>query len=354
VNYLWGYPFTAIAVGLLPLGLLAYERARGGGQPGMLAAAAGVGLLCSWLQPWQGATFAFVIVAAEAIHRYRSREALLPGVLPLALPLATTAAPLVYYFILSRSDVSWELADRANDIPRWPLWVTVIGLAPLALPALLAYRMPVRDFGAVALRLWPLAALLVFYQPAGTFPFHALQGLTLPLVVLALLGLRDWLGQRWLSPLLAAGVAAVMIVPGTLYRADDLRGAVNKGFQPFFLTPEEHDALAYLERLPEPGGVLASEYSGQVVPAHTGRETWVGAISWTPDFGLRRAVADELFAGDLTRREAARVVRQSGARFVYADCHGRGEVDRLLAPVTEPPVRFGCAAVYRVSAAPSS
>jgi hypothetical protein len=348
VNYLWGYPFTAIAVGVMPLGLLAYERARAGGGRRMVAGAAVVGLVCSWLQPWQGATYALLLAGAEALHRRRESESLVGAARDLAPPLAATAAPLVYYWILSRADASWALADRANDVPRWPWWVMVIGLAPLALPALLAYRLSARDFGAIALRLWPAAALLVFYQPAGTFPFHALQGLTLPLVVLAMIGVRDLLGERPLSPLVGVAIAALMIVPGTIYRIRDLRGAVNKSFQPFFLTPEEHEALAYLDRQPESGGVLTPLYSGQVVPAHTGREAWVGAISWTPDYERRRALADRLFAGDMDVREAERLVRRSGARFLYVDCHGRADIRRLVAAVTEPPLRFGCAAVYRV------
>jgi hypothetical protein len=152
-SYLWGYLFTAIAVGLLPLGLLAYEGGRGG-----LAAAAG--LLCAWLQPWQGATFALVLVAAEAVAVLRGRT-VAAAVRDLALPLAATAAPLVYYLLLSLLDPSWELAGRVNDLPRWPWWVLVAGLAPLALPAAFAYRLPAPDFAAVALRAWPLAGLVI-------------------------------------------------------------------------------------------------------------------------------------------------------------------------------------------------
>jgi hypothetical protein len=348
VNYLWGYPFTAIAVGVMPLGMLAYERARSGGGRGMFAAAAAAGLLSSWLQPWQGATFALVLVGAEAICLRRQGGTVAQAARNLAAPLAATAVPLVYYFVLSQTDASWELANHANDVPRWPLWVTVVGLAPLALPALLAYRLPAPDFGSVALRLWPLAALLVFYQPAGTFPFHALQGLALPLVVLGVIGVRHWLGDRPLSPALAVAVVVLMVVPGTLYRFDDLRGAVNKSFQPFFLTLEEDEALAYLEATDEPGGVLAPLYTAQVVPAHTGRESWLGAISWTPDYAVRRAQAEDLFAGRMSRAEAERLVRRSGARFLLSDCQARADIGPLVGAVTEPPVRFGCAAVYRV------
>jgi hypothetical protein len=259
--------------------------------------------------------------------------------------VAAAALPLVYYFVLSKADDSWKLADSANDFARWPWWVTVLGLAPLALPALFAYRLPARDFGSRALRIWPLAALVIFYLPVGTFPFHAIQGMTLPLVVLAALALRERRIPAWAI----AAAALLLIVPGTLYRADNIRAAVNKGFQPFFLTPSEHDALGYLDHQPERGGVLAPVYSGLLVPAYTGRETWVGAGSWTPHFEARRIAAEELFAGRLSPAAAERVVRGSGARFLYSDCHGRADIERIVSSFTDPPRRFGCATVYRVT-----
>jgi hypothetical protein len=385
-NWLWGYMFTAIAVAMLPLGLLAYERARLGGGARALALAAAAGLVAAWLQPWQGATFALVLVAAEALALRReaaagreaaaaraaaapapgagreaaaAREAAAPA--PgarlrdagrrLALPLAATAVPLVYYLVLSLTDPAWELAGEANStdaIPRWPLWVTILGLAPLAVPAAFAYRLPARDFGEIALRVWPVAALVVFYQPAGTFPFHAFQGLALPLAVLGALALRHRLGGARPLPAAAIAFAVLLVVPGTLYNGHQIRNAVNKGFQPHFLEGGEHDALRHLDGAAEPGGVLAPVYAGLLVPAYTGRETWVGAGSWTSDFEQRRIAAEDLFMGRLRRPQAEALVRRSGARFLLSDCHGRADVARLLARVTEPPARFGCAAVYRV------
>ena len=48
-TYLWGYLFTAVAVGLMPLALLAYERGRGSAARGRpIVAAAGAGILCAW------------------------------------------------------------------------------------------------------------------------------------------------------------------------------------------------------------------------------------------------------------------------------------------------------------------
>ena len=94
--------------------------------------------------------------------------------------------------------------------------------------------------------------------------------------------------------------------------------------------------------------LLAPAYIGTTVPAYTGRETWVGAGSWTPDFPTRRAAAERLFAGTLRPAQARAVVIASGARFLLSDCHGRADVQRLVSAFTDPPHRFGCATVYRV------
>ena len=346
-TYVWGYLFTAVAVGVMPLGLLAYERGREGGGAGRLALAAGCGLLAAWLQPWQGATLILVLAGAEALSLRRGRSAP-AAVRDLAGPVAATAAPLVYYYVLSRTDASWELAGVVNDFPRWPWWVTLLGLLPLALPAAFAYRLPAPDFGSLGLRVWPLAGLVVFYQPAGTFPFHAFQGLSLPLAVLALLALRAWLGEPRIPVWGAVTAVLLLCVVGTAYRANELREAVNLGRQPFFLTASERDALRHLEERPEAGGVLTPVYSGIVVPAYTGRETWIGAGSWTPDFDERRDRTEALFADELDTSEAGRLIRESGATFLYSDCHGRADIERVVRPFTDPPRRFGCAAVYRV------
>jgi hypothetical protein len=346
-TYLWGYLFTAVAVGLMPLGILAYERGREGGGRRRLVLAAGCGLVAAWLQPWQGATLILVLAGTELLSLRRGRSAPRAS-RDLAAPVAATAAPLVYYWVLSRTDPSWELAGAVNDFPRWPWWVTVLGLLPLALPAAFAYRLPAPDFGSLALRVWPLAGLIVFYQPVGTFPFHAFQGLSLPLAVLAMLAVRAWLGERRIPVWGAAAAVLLLCAVGTAYRANELREAVNLGRQPFFLTVSERDALRDLEEHPEPGGVLTPVYSGIVVPAYTGRETWIGAGSWTPDFEQRRRLTEALFAGELDAHAAENLIRRSGATFLYSDCHGRADIEALVRPFTDPPRRFGCAAVYRV------
>ena len=99
----------------------------------------------------------------------------------------------------------------------------------------------------------------------------------------------------------------------------------------------------------EPGGVLAPVYTGIAVPAYTGRETWIGAGSWTPDQPSGREDAEALFGGRLDAAaargaRAALAARASCCR----DCHGRADILAPLAGFTDPPRRFGCATVWRV------
>ena len=103
--------FTAIAVALLPLALLAYERARATGSPRLFAAAAAGGLVSSWLQPWQGVTLAFVILGTELVLLARERSAgAVATAARRAVPvLVAIALPLVYYLVLSHTDETWEL-----------------------------------------------------------------------------------------------------------------------------------------------------------------------------------------------------------------------------------------------------
>lgn len=328
-NWLWGYLFTAVAVGVMPLGLLAYER-------GATGWAAAVGLLVSWLQPWQGATYLLVLWAAERLRVPRRLVA--TGV--------AGAAPLVYYLILSKTDAAWELAGVVNArdaIATWPWWVTVVVLAPLAIPAVTGWRRAPDDFAGRALRAWPFVALLVYLLPFGTFPAHAWQGVVLPLAVLSVLGV----GRLASTPAIVAAVL-LLTVPGTLYRADQLRGAVQAGRQPFFLENAEREALRFLERDERAGGVLAPIYTGMLVPAYTERATWVGAGSWSPDFEERVLIAERLFSGGMGPGEAEALVRSTGARFVLVDCHGRADMAPVLGGFADVVGDFGCATVWEV------
>ena len=338
-QFLWGYLFTAIAVFLMPLVLLAVERRR-------LALAAIGAFVVMYLQPWQGATLALIVVAVEAFQWWRARER--PSLRVLVVP-AAAALPAIYYFVLSKADESWKLASEANAAGgqpewSWPWWAIVLTLLPLALPAALAYRLPAPSWQDLAVRVWPFAALVVYLQPGGTFPYHSFQGLVIPLGVLAVLGVAS---LRWRpSAALVVGAVALLTVLGFAHKVETAANNIHVGADPYFIFPDEHRGLDFLESDPRPGGVLAPLYSGFFIPYTTGREVYVGQFSWAPDSRTRRKRADDLFEGRMRGAAARAFVLETRARFLYADCRKLADLTDDLRPLLEDVRRFGCTTVY--------
>jgi len=335
-SMLWGYLPTAIAVGLMPFFLLGAERlARGGSRRDLLAVAV-CGALASWLHPWQGQVLLVTLVAGVLMTWRRAER---PRLGRLAIAAAATLAPLIYYFVLSLADPAWELAAEVNESIGQPaLWTVVVALAPLAAVALLGVRRGPWDLGEAMLLAWAPASLVVFLFLSPSFAVHALEGISIPLGVLAARALGR-LGR----PAPAAVAVAVLVVPGALYMVDWLRDTVEAPGQAHYLERGEQEALDHLDDQPEPGGVLTSARLGTLIPSATGRRSWVGHPSWTPDYGARVRAAEALLDG---RGEAA-VVRASGARFVLVDCGRRGTA--AVAAIAAESRRFGCASVHRIA-----
>jgi hypothetical protein len=361
-TWLWGYAFTVLAVAAIPAALLLFERDRARGRIG--AAAPVVGLLCSWFQPWQGATLLGTMIATElavgAIDR-ADRAAWGRRLPLLAVNAGAVTAPLAYYAVLSRVDPSWANANNVNTFGGWPLWTLLVSFGPLALPAALAYRLRVREFQDLAVRIWPLVGLgvywLIAYAHVGTFPIHSFQGLTIPLAILAVVGagtlVRDWTSGARAA---AAAAVALLIVPALVWKLSDARRSLDQnavvfaGAPPntYFLKRSESDALRFVDDDPRPGGVLTQFYLGQLVPAETGRHTWVGAVSWTPNILSRIDAVDHLFVGALAPAKATAFVRSTGARFVISSCQDHVDLASLLRTIVETQRRFGCAEVLYI------
>ena len=352
-QYLWGYPFTAITVALMVGTLIHYERDRLVGR--VRPCAPICALLCAWLQPWQGATVVLVVLVSEALLWRRDQRTSI--VLP-ATTVAAAAVPLIYFLLLSHLDASWALSGRINfsqGLPSVDLLVTVL---PLGVCAVLAYRGFPMTFQHLAVRIWPIGAfaILRFIQVAhvGTFPKHTLQGLSLPFAALAVIGAgRLRLGLP-ANARAALGSVLVLVLIGPSV-AWELNGARNFdthtifGSEPFYINPFEQEALNYLNTTPERGAVLSPVYLGQIVPAETGRKTWVGIISWTPNYQKRTLLANELFSGSLDSAKSVALIRSSHARFLLSDCQRNADLTKLLESVLVSARHFGCATVYQVS-----
>jgi hypothetical protein len=344
----WGYPFGLIAVALVVFALLSYDRARAAGRivwaPGLL------GALASTLHPWQGELLILIVGFAELIRWRENRDLRRLG-LPV-LTIALTGLPLVYYVLLGHLDLSWGLAREASK-HAFPFSAIAIGIAPLAVVAMLGYRGRPRNFLELLTRLWLPAAVMIYVLSASALsatPLHAFNGITLPLSVLAMVGVRRArLPERVPhGRLIAVATVALATIPANAYAiaiAHDYTQPTPGNAN--FITHDERDALNYLARDPDDGGVLTQFYLGEVVPGRTGRQTLVGDCLWSePQCMPRSLAADALFTGSMTRAQARAFVQQSGARFILASCRPRVNLMRLLGPQIVAVHRFGCAAVF--------
>jgi hypothetical protein len=346
----WGYMFGLVGIAAMAAALLAHQRALVRGRiawgPGLL------GALASSMHPWNGELVILIVLGAELVMNARRRP-LRAWVAQPALTVALTAAPLAYYWLLARFDESWRLASHATK-HSFPLWSIGLELLPLVLCALPAYRGRPRDFLSAATRVWPPAALALFMlsstQLSGS-PLHAFQGITLPLAVLAVEGVRrigfGRLRHRFVWATLGI---ALFTIPAVVDQANGARKLVApQPGNPTFIAPGESRALAYLAADPQPGGVISRSYLSALVPGETGRHTFNGDCIWSePNCVGRETVGHRLFDGALTPTAARTFVLTNRARFLLADCRTTANLEQLLGPVIESVHRFGCAAVYEV------
>ncbi|MGO9960119.1 MAG: hypothetical protein ACLP50_29775 [Solirubrobacteraceae bacterium] len=349
----WGYPFALMAVALIVFGLLRYDRARGAARldwrPGLLGAVAGT------LHPWQGEIMIMIIVGAELVRWrdlrlwWQTRQWRRLG-LPV-LTLAIAGLPLIYYVLLGKLDINWSLAREASK-HAFSFATIAIAIAPLAAFAALGYRRHSDSFLELALRVWAPAAVIIYIVSAtglSATPLHAFDGITIPLAVLAVKGVRRSRLRVLRRGRLVAVTAIVLgVVPANVYAlatahsfVDPTPGNAN------FITTDERAALTYLDRDRQPGGVLTSFYLGEVVPARTGRHTYVGDCLWSePGCNPDAEQVQALFDGTLSRQQSQQFVTSTGARFVLAGCEPRVNLDRKLRPLIASTERFGCAVVF--------
>jgi hypothetical protein len=336
----WGGFAGTIAVGLMPLFLLGVERVL---EPGRRRAGrsrrwylvwTGVaGMLASWLHPWQGMVLLLIVGGLFLWSRLDRRY------LILALPVTLTLAPLLYYAALGHTHSAWDYISRTNDYDHFGYWL-VTSLVPLALAIPGYFRGPFDGVHERVLRLWPVAAVVLFFGLHQSWFFHSFSGISLPLAILAV---RGWRELRLPRPVAVAAMLLVT-VPGMAFMVSELFQKRSE----HFLAGGEARALEYLDSSPRAGGVLAPLEVGQAVPAFAGRQAWVAHYYWTPDYGRRRDLAAALFSGRLAPAPARALVRNVGARFLLSSCRRNADLSRTLHGLVARTRRFGCATVYEL------
>jgi hypothetical protein len=350
---LWGYVPSAIGVALVPVALLATERAlHGAEQPvfgaprsrlryqqpiavGPLLVAALSSLVASWLHPWQGITLGVIYVGLAVLRRLRQWGAL-------AVPAIAAGLPLLYYYLLSHHDPAWQLASHYEVIGRLPAVVLLAGFGPLALIGAFGVRRPDGVLIEQALLLW-VGACVITYFVNDSFAPHALQGLSLPLAVLAV---RGWRRLR-LPAVLGVAALALVTIPGLAFNARKfVRTARSSNLVQYYLPASDAQALDWVNRHAPPGGILAPTPFAAVVPSQTGRPVWVGHGYWSQHYRVQAPEADRFFGGRMSIAASRAFVASTGASILVSDCRHPADLTRRLGSRLAAVHTFGCARVY--------
>jgi hypothetical protein len=338
----WGYPFALLGMAAMVAGVVLYDR---GSTRRSLTWWAGVlGCIASLLHPWNGALLIAVVVGGELVI-YRRGQGALARIVHMAPTVVLTALGLAYYLLLGRFDMFWASGQAASK-HAYPLWPVLLELAPLLLPALLAYRKLPRTFLDGATKVWPIAALALFEVSTTRFaatPIHAF---------LAVQSIRR-LGFRRLPYAAAWGslLVAAFTIPPIVYQLKLAHRMVRPQVgNANFIKRDERRALRYLASDPRPGGVIARIYLGQLVPAETGRHTYLGSCLWSthPACTDRSLTVWKLFSGQMKPTAVQHLITSQHVRFVLTDCLQTARPEKLFPQLIVAVHRFGCASVYQV------
>ncbi len=281
------------------------------------------------MHPWQGITLIVILAGLAILRRGRGWAVLLAVGAGAALPLA-------YYWLLSHSDPAWRLASHYEVIGHLPALVLLAGLGPLALLAALGLRRPRGEVIEQLLLLW-VAGCLITYFVNDAFAPHALQGISLPLAVLAVRG-----GQRLHLPWPLGLVAiAALTIPGLAFDARKfVNTARNEKLVQYYLPRDDARALDWISAHAPPGGILAPTPFALDIPPQTGRAVWVGHGYWSRDYFARARRANRLFTGHMRPLRGAGVRqldrRPAARRRLPPPCRPVGSAgvdDRLHAPL---------------------
>ena len=126
---------------------------------------------------------------------------------------------------------------------------------------------------------------------------HAFLGISIPLAILAAQGIGT---LRWppITPRRTLATLAVfaLTVPQAVSELTDKWRFVRPSTTP--ITRSDWEAVNYLRHDPWRGGVLASFPLGRLIPAETGRRTYVGDVFWSEPHPRQRQVeVSRLLAG---------------------------------------------------------
>jgi hypothetical protein len=227
-----------------------------------------------------------------------------------------------------------------------------------------------RTSGEGMAKVWLLVSLGLAYAPWINWRWHLINGIQIPLSVLATQGLRRTLflrillrrrrtrkgaGRRWV-PLPPALAAAMLVILGACCLISrsfliHYRDEVTSVEYPTYLTSHELAAMSYLRgEVPRDALVLASYNTGNYLPRMSGQRVFLGEDKLTANYEERMSQVRKFFSPDETDGSRLELLQRFGIGYVFYGPEERklGGYDPSQASYLQPVFQEGGVKVMKV------
>jgi hypothetical protein len=228
-----------------------------------------------------------------------------------------------------------------------------------------------RSAGEQMAKVWVVTAFVFSYVPMFNWQFHLLNGIQIPLAILATQGLRrtafrailarrrtgagPWwpAGLRGRRGVLAAAAATVVVC--CLSSVNLLLSYCHEAGRvqvPTYLPKEQVVALEWMSReVPREALVLSTYATGNYIPRLSGQRVFIGEDKLTEAADLRMSEVAGFFGADWSDEARLDLLRRFGVDYVFYGPAERaaGGYDPSRAPFLVPVHQEGDVRIYRVS-----
>jgi hypothetical protein len=311
---LMAYPHTLLGRACVLAGITCFWRADQYGERHYIAVSSALWLVATIALPLEIVTAGGILMVWLIIRWIVGRKlpirmaisaavALLPGGLYNVLTLAMIGGSQVY--------ASWN-SQNLFPIPHPVHLISLYGLQSVAAISGLWVIWHGQDPTRELLTAWLIAPLILIFIPVS-FQFRLIEGLYIPLLILAVIGVRQLKGWNRMI----ATLAGAMLVPSTLLV---LLGSYAL---PMYLPDSVNNApddVAFerwvLDNIPDGSVILASPDLGLKLPAMAPVRVVIGHGFETPDFDLKEDLVYKFYRAELTPLQIEQFLNTTGADYV--------------------------------------
>lgn len=243
--------------------------------------------------------------------------------------------PVVYQFIVFRGSEEFRAKALTVTAPPPPLYL-LLSFAPLLV--CIAWSRPAsRELPAPRLLwIWIASVFALIYVPTSIFPFarKMMEGVQLPLCLLASLGLSAFISRFASRPARMAVAGAVVLLPllSTLElwawigqnAVENNASRVKFFMPPLSISRGEAGALRVLDAREEQGAVLCLPFLGSYVPRASAKVTYLGHWAETLHHDAKLGEVSRFYRGQMSAPQAREFLVANRIRWVIYGPFERG------------------------------